>query len=257
MPMNPPITNWQSERVWVIGASSGIGAQTAALLLERGARVALSARHLPALADVAAGHPNALLAPLDVTDVASVTRARDQLLAQWGGYDRVLIVAGSYTEMRATSFELDRANALLATNLHGVLNVLSVVLADFREKHTGGLAIVASVAGYSGLPKALIYGASKAALINLTESLYLDLRPQGIAVSLICPGFVSTPLVAGNDFPMPALISAPAAAAEIVRGLERGLFEIHFPRRFTGVVKLLRLLPYRLYFWIVHKATGL
>jgi short-subunit dehydrogenase len=107
------------------------------------------------------------------------------------------------------------------------------------------------------LPKALIYGASKAALINLTESLYLDLRPQGIAVALICPGFVATPLTAQNDFAMPALITAEQAARDLVRGLERGAFEIHFPKRFTRAVKFLRLLPYRLYFSLIHRATGM
>jgi NAD(P)-dependent dehydrogenase (short-subunit alcohol dehydrogenase family) len=116
---------------------------------------------------------------------------------------------------------------------------------------------VSSVAGYGGLPTSLVYGATKAALINLTETLYLDLAPRGIGVYLINPGFVKTPLTDRNTFRMPALISADEAAAEILAGLARGCFEIHFPRRFTRWLKLLRVLPYRWYFALVHKGTGL
>jgi len=124
-------------------------------------------------------------------------------------------------------------------------------------QNSGGIGIVASVAGYSGLPQALIYGPTKAALINLCESLYLDLRPRGINVYLINPGFVATPLTAGNDFAMPALISAAEAANHLIHGIERGEFHIHFPKRFTNCLRLLRLLPYRWYFWLIHKVTGL
>lgn len=112
------------------------------------------------------------------------------------------------------------------------------------------------MAGYAGLPKALVYGPTKAALINLSESLYLDLQPRGIAVYQINPGFVDTPLTAANDFPMPALMTAEAAAWELLRGMERGQFHIHFPKRFTNGMRLARLLPYRLYFWLVRKVTG-
>jgi short-subunit dehydrogenase len=113
------------------------------------------------------------------------------------------------------------------------------------------------VAGYGGLPKALIYGASKAALINFTETLYLDLHGRGLGVYLINPGFVRTPLTARNDFPMPHLIDADRAAQEIVAGLERGEFEIHFPKAFSRKLKLLRLLPYRWYFAAIRRSTGL
>jgi short-subunit dehydrogenase len=121
----------------------------------------------------------------------------------------------------------------------------------------GGIGIVGSVAGYSGLPKALAYGPSKAAIINLCESLYVDLHPKNIGVYMINPGFVATPMTANNDFDMPALMTAPAAAQALVRGLEQGEFHIHFPKRFTNWLRLARLLPYRGYFYLVHKVTGL
>ncbi|HEY8026780.1 MAG TPA: SDR family NAD(P)-dependent oxidoreductase [Burkholderiaceae bacterium] len=255
--MNPKITNWQGRRVWVIGASTGIGAETARLLLDRGATVALSARRQDALELLCHGRANALPIALDIIDHASVLHARDVLLEKWGALDLVLVVAGGYSEMRADQFDLKAANQLVDLNLRGVLNCLDAVLPGLLKQRSGGIGIVSSVAGYSGLPRALIYGPTKAAVINLCESLYLDLRPQGIAVYLINPGFVETPLTAGNPFPMPALISATEAAGEIVRGMERGAFHIHFPRRFTNCLRLARLLPYRLYFWLVHKVTGL
>ncbi|NMM26094.1 MAG: SDR family NAD(P)-dependent oxidoreductase [Glaciimonas sp.] len=255
--MNQKISSWHNQRVWVIGASTGIGAETARLLLSKGARVALSARSLETLDTVANRHPNALIAALDIIDHATVVAAHDLIRQQWQSLDLVLVVAGGYNEMRADTFDLAAANRLIDLNLRGVFNCLDAILPDFLKQGCGGIGIVASAAGYSGLPKALIYGPTKAALINLCESLFLDLRPRGIGVYVINPGFVETPLTAGNDFPMPALISAATAAHELVRGMERGQFHIHFPKRFTNWLRLARLLPYRLYFWLIHKGTGL
>ncbi len=255
--MNPRIDSWSGKRVWMIGASTGIGAAAAAQLLRQGARVALSARNAAKLDAAAAGSQNALALPLDVTDHASVLAARDAINAAWGGIDLVLVVAGGYNEMRADSFDLAAANAMVDLNLRGAFNCLDAVLPVLLRQGAGGVGIVASVAGFGGLPKALVYGPTKAALINLAESLYLDLRPRGIAVYQINPGFVATPLTAHNDFKMPALISATEAAAEMIDGIERGQFHIHFPRRFTNSMRLARLLPYRAYFWLIHKVTGL
>jgi NAD(P)-dependent dehydrogenase (short-subunit alcohol dehydrogenase family) len=255
--MNPKISDWRGQRVWIIGASSGIGAETARALLARGARLALSSRNPDALQAVAAGHHDAMILPFDITDHASVLAARDKILANWGGIDLVLVVAGTYQKMRADDFDLAAAKQLMDVNLNGPLNCLDAVLPKLLAQGKGGIGIVASVAGLSGLPQALIYGPSKAALINLCESLYLDLRPRGIGVYLINPGFVATPLTASNEFSMPALIPASTAANELIRGIERGEFHIHFPKRFTNWLRLLRLLPYRWYFWLIHKGTGL
>jgi len=255
--MNPKIKDWRGLRVWVIGASSGIGAETARLLLQRGARVALSARNADNLANVAAKNPQSMVLPLDVTDAPSVLRARDELLAQWGGIDLGLVVAGGYQKMRADDFDLAAAKRMVELNVNGVLNCLNALLPTLLAQGRGGIGIVSSVAGLSGLPQALIYGPTKAALINLCESLYLDLHARGIGVTLINPGFVATPLTAKNEFSMPALISAETAAREILRGIGRGEFHIHFPKRFTNWLRLLRLLPYRWYFYLIHKVTGL
>lgn len=255
--MNPRIPDWHGKRVWVIGASTGIGQATAELLHALGARLALSARSAARLQAAATGMARAIAVPLDVTDHGSVMNAGERIVREWGGVDLVLLVAGGYNEMRADAFDLDAANALLDLNLRGAFNCIDVVLPQLLKQGAGGIGIVASVAGYGGLPKALVYGPTKAALINLSESLYLDLRPRGIAVYQINPGFVDTPLTANNDFPMPALMPAADAALALVDGLEKGQFHIHFPRRFTNTLRLVRLLPYRLYFWLVHKVTGL
>ncbi len=256
-PLNPPLPPWPEARVWVIGASYGIGAEVAKALLAAGARVALSARSADKLATVAGDHPRARLAPLDFTDGAAVRAAWATLGAAWGGCDLVLVVAGTHREIRAWELDEADANALLATNLNAPIATVAAVVPGLLAQGHGAIGLVASVAGYGGLPKALIYGASKAALINFTETLYLDLQPKGLGVYLINPGFVATPLTAKNDFEMPHLIGAADAAREIVAGLERGDFEIHFPRAFSRQLKLLRLLPYRWYFAAVRRATGL
>ena len=134
---------------------------------------------------------------------------------------------------------------------------MAAIVPGLLAQGRGAIGIVASLAGYRGLPKALVYGASKAGLINFTETLYLDLRPRNIGVHLINPGFVKTPLTDRNTFRMPHLVTAEAAAAAIIAGLERGAFEIDFPRVFSRQLGLLRLLPYRLYFAAVRRATGL
>jgi NAD(P)-dependent dehydrogenase (short-subunit alcohol dehydrogenase family) len=255
--MNPRIRDWNGKRVWIIGASTGIGEAAGQFLLDLGAQVAFSARRAGILEQVTAGSPRAFPLPLDVTDRDSVGRACQTLVAAWGGFDLVLVVAGGYNEMRADSFDLDAANAMLDLNLRGVFNCLDVVLPQLLKQGAGGIGIVASVAGFGGLPKALVYGPTKAALINLSESLYLDLHPRGIGVYQINPGFVDTPLTANNDFPMPGLMSAADAGLAMIEGIESGEFHIHFPRRFTNAMRLARLLPYRLYFFLIRKVTGL
>ena len=159
--------------------------------------------------------------------------------------------------MRADAFDLAHMNEHFAINYHGVTNGLAAILPDYLARAASHpcIAIVSSVAGLRGLPMALAYGPSKAALINLAEVLYLDLAPKGIAVSLINPGFVDTPLTQQNSFRMPALISAEEAAEHIVAGFAAGEFEMHFPKRFTRWLHTLRLLPYTAYFALIGKAV--
>ncbi len=255
-PLNPPQTDWRGRSVWVVGASSGIGRATASALHALGAQVFASARSEPALAAFVAAHPGAVALPLDVRDAAAVRAAADQL-AQRGAIDCVLYCAGYYRELRATAFNLPEMLAHEQVNYVGALHVLDAVLPRLLAQGGGHISLVSSVAGFRGLPKSLAYGPTKAALINLAETLYLDLRERGIGVSLVNPGFVETPLTAQNQFDMPALISPERAAQHILRGWHKGRFEIHFPRRFTLLMKALQLLPFGIYQSVIKRMTGL
>ena len=255
-PLNPRLVDWRGRTAWLVGASSGIGRATAAMLHANGARVFVSARDGAALAGFVADHPGAVAVPLDACDRAAVAVAARDILAQ-GPLDLVVYCAGHYRELRATSFDLDEMLRHEQVNYTGALHVLGAVLPALMARAGGHLSLVGSVAGYRGLPKSLGYGPTKAALINLAETLYGDLRDSGIGVSLISPGFVQTPLTAHNSFRMPALITPEQAAAEILRGWAEGRFEIHFPRRFTWWMKLLGLLPFRAYQAVIRRFTGL
>jgi NAD(P)-dependent dehydrogenase (short-subunit alcohol dehydrogenase family) len=256
MSSNIPITSWRGKSVWVVGASSGIGQATAHALHAQGATVFVSARNAEALTKFTAVHARATALPLDVTDAAAVAQAAQTVLAA-GPLDVMLYCAGYYKELRATEYDLKEMLQHNAVNYVGALNVLAAVLPAFQARKSGHISLVASVAGYGGLPKSLAYGPTKAALINLAETMYMDLKDVGIGVSVICPGFVETPLTAQNGFTMPALLKPEQAAEEILRGWKDGDFEIHFPKRFTRWVKALRLLPYPAYFAAVRKVTAL
>lgn len=257
-PLNEPVRDWKGRRVWIVGASSGIGAALAHRLGRLGARLALSARReAPLSALLASATAPGLALPLDVVDAGAVAAAAARIDEEWGGIDLVIWLAGRYVPMRAQEFDLGQARAMLEANLSGVLHGLDAVIPILRRHGHGGIALVASVAGYRGLPKSLVYGPTKAALINLAEALYLDLAPEGLGVWLVSPGFVDTPMTAANDFRMPALVDPEQAAQAIIDGFGRGAFEIRFPRRFTSWMQLLRVLPYRAHFAAVRRFTGL
>ncbi len=256
MSLNPPIRDWRGQRVWLVGASTGIGQALARSLHALGATVIVSARKADALEAFAQQHPGSLALPLDVTDAQAVQAAAQGLLAT-GPLDLVCYCAGHYHAMRATAIDLPELLRHHEVNTVGALHVLEAVLPALIARRQGHISLVSSVAGFRGLPQSLAYGPTKAALINLAETLYLDLQALGLGVSVINPGFVQTPLTAQNAFHMPALITPEEAAQAIVQGWSRGEFDIHFPKRFTRVMKLLRLLPYGLYFAAVRRITGL
>ena len=259
-PMNQPIQNWQGRRVWLVGASSGIGLACAKAMQAAGAHVIVSARDLGTLSEWAAvckakGLPVALMS-LDVTDALQVKYVARQVAAG-GSLDLVLYCAGHYRAQRATAFDLNDMLRHQDVNYNGLLRVLDAVLPVFLQQAHGHISLVSSVAGWRGLPNGLAYGPTKAAMTHLAETLYMDLQDKGIGVSVINPGFVATPLTAQNNFQMPALISPEEAAKAMLAGWAEGLFDIHFPKRFTSWLKLMRLLPYRVYFALVRRFTGL
>jgi NAD(P)-dependent dehydrogenase (short-subunit alcohol dehydrogenase family) len=254
MALNPRMANWHGRTVWLVGASSGIGRATACALHAQGATVVVSARNAGALNAFADEHPGALALPLNVSDPLAVKAAASAVLAQ-GRLDCLLYCAGHYHAMDATRMDMPDLLQHNAINYLGALYLLDAVLPamlaqalDAPTGQRGHISLMGSVAGYRGLPQSLAYGPTKAALINLTETLYLDLHTQGLGVSLINPGFVDTPLTAQNSFKMPALISPDQAAQEILKGWAKGEFEIHFPKRFTRWMKALQMLPYGAFF---------
>jgi short-subunit dehydrogenase len=262
--LNPSMRDWHGKTVWLIGASSGIGRSTASALHAHGARVIVSARNVKALNEFVAAHPGlnaagrarAVAQPLDVTLDGDVQRVMNIVMG-CEPIDCVMYCAGTYKELRATEFNLAEMLHHQRINYLGALQMIDAVLPHFLVRKTGHISLVSSVAGYGGLPKSMAYGPTKAALINLAETLYLDLSEHNIGISLICPGFVDTPLTAQNKFNMPALITPDEAAQQIIKGWAKGEFEIHFPKRFTLWVKAIKMLPYRLYFPVIKKFTGL
>lgn len=259
-PLNAPIQDWQGRRVWLVGASSGIGLACAKALHAAGAQVIVSARDLGTLSEWAAtcksqGLPVELLS-LDVTDALQVKYVARQVAAA-GKLDFLLYCAGHYRAQRATDFDLTDMLRHQDVNYNGLLRVLDAVLPMFLQQGSGHISVVSSVAGWRGLPNGLAYGPTKAAVTHVAETLYMDLQDKGIGVSVVNPGFVATPLTAQNNFQMPALLSPEQAAEAMLAGWSQGLFDIHFPKRFTGWLKLMRLLPYRAYFALVRRFTGL
>lgn len=246
-----------AERVWIIGASYGIGAALAERLAADGKEVWASARSADKLAALAEKHPGRIHAlPLDVTDKAAVRAALASIEAASGPPDTVVLNAGTHQPVAAKDFTADGLRQVMELNVFGTANGIETVLPGMLQRDAGRIAVVASVAGYNGLPTSAYYGASKAALINMIESLRFDLRRTGVVLQLVNPGFVKTPLTDRNDFAMPFLIPAEAAAAAIARGLASDRFEIAFPRTFVWLLKLVGLLPYRLYFALVGRSTG-
>ena len=255
--LNPAIADWSGRRVWIVGASSGIGAALAEALLEAGAHVAISARRLDALEQVVAGRASACAIDFDATDPSAWPHALTRVLERLGGIDLVVLGAGRYEPAHSWDFDIAKVEASFDLNVISVYRALAVVVPHLLAQGSGGIALVGSIAAYAGLPRAMIYGATKAALRNLAESLYFELAPKGLSVYLISPGFVETPMTSVNDFPMPGLLTPAQAAGCIVAGLERGRFEIRFPRLFAGAVRWVSRLPDRLRFWLLHKATGM
>lgn len=246
---------------WVTGASSGIGRAVALRLARDGMIVAASARREDALKELeqeAADLPGAIVsAPCDVSDPSQIAATVQRLEADHGGIDLAILNAGVYMADRADRLDAGKFRAQVDLNLMGTVDCLDALMPGWIERRRGHLAVVSSVAGYSGLPGSLAYGATKAALINLCEGLKFDFDRLGLKIQLVNPGFVRTPLTDKNEFPMPFLMEVEDAADRLVDGLKGSGFEITFPRRFAYGLKLLRSLPYRLYFPLIRRATGL
>ncbi len=241
---------WNS--VWITGASSGIGLELAKLLDGKAGHVAISARSADKLNEAASAGTNLAAYPLDVTDEKAVAACIDKIEAAAGPIDLAVLNAGVWFPMEVEDFDLAHVRTSMDVNYMGVMNALGPLLPRMMERRGGHIALVASVAGYRGLPKSLAYGPTKAALINVAEALKAELAPYGITVSVVNPGFVDTPMTEKNDFPMPGIVSVADAARETLAGLGAGRYEIAFPKAFVLGMKALRRMPHALFFWVVR-----
>jgi NAD(P)-dependent dehydrogenase (short-subunit alcohol dehydrogenase family) len=245
---------------WITGASTGIGRALALELAKDGWTVALTARSADKLeavkAEITAAGGKAIIAAADVTDAAAMAGIVSGIEADHGPIAMAVFNAGNYWPTTGKNLDLDAFRKTYEINVFGVLHGLIPLVEKFKQRGCGHVVVVSSVSGYAGLPKAAAYASSKAAMINMAESLKFDFDRLNIGIQLVNPGFIDTPLTEKNDFAMPALMPVAKAARRLADGLKSQAFEITFPRRFTWLLKVVSKLPYPLYFWMVGRSTG-
>ncbi len=243
----------KQKKIWITGASSGIGKSVAEKFANEGWKVAVSARRKELL-DELAKNPNIVSFPLDVTNRNQINEVFKNILDNFGELDICLFSSGTYEPKDEENIDPDKIKNVINVNFIGVIDCVKSVERYFKDKKSGHISIVSSIAGYRGLPNSSGYGPSKAALTNFSESIYFDFKKFGVRVSVVSPGFIKTPLTDKNKFPMPFLKTPEYAAEKIFNGLVKSsAFEIHFPKGLTLTLKFLRILPYRLYLFLVDK----
>ncbi|MBA3523257.1 MAG: SDR family NAD(P)-dependent oxidoreductase [Geodermatophilaceae bacterium] len=240
-------------RIWVTGASSGIGAALANELDRRGAKVAISARREDRLTELAQGRMH--VQPLDVTDRDAVLAAGDAVRAALGGLDVAVLNAGAWDQVMIDDWDAEVFQRHFDVNLMGMVNCVQAVMPAMIAAKAGMIVGVASVAGYRGMPNSEAYGATKAAQINLLESLRVDLRRRGVMVQTVCPGFVKTEMTERNTFPMPWIMSPEDAAYKMADGIASGRPEVVFPLPMLLLMKTARLIPVRAWAALLSRAT--
>ena len=249
------MTNAKWKHVWITGASSGLGEHVARQLAAKGCAVSITARSADKLTAIAASSDGIRAYPADVTNADDLKNVVASAEADSGPIDLCIFCAGAWFPSKITDLKVENFARTLDVNVMGVVNGMDAVMAGMLARGRGHMSWISSVAGYGGLPNSAAYGSSKAALIHLAESAKPELNRKGIAVSLINPGFVKTPMTAKNDFPMPFLMEVEDGARKIVEGLEAEKFEIRFPWQLVWILKVLNHLPYWLYFWLVRRGV--
>ncbi|MCH9845403.1 MAG: SDR family NAD(P)-dependent oxidoreductase [Alphaproteobacteria bacterium] len=257
MPVTDKNNIWAGKKIWIIGASSGIGMALVLQLAKQGALLALSARRAPQLNALmqelnADNQQNHIICPLDVAQTETIATTAKSIITHFETLDSVIFLPAIYSANDSERKSLAHINQAIDINLRSVFYVLDAVLPQFEQQKAGQFILCSSVAGYKGLPNGQPYCATKAALLNLAESLRIDLESKNIDVKVITPGFVKTELTDKNSFKMPMLITPTQAASYIIKGMATKKFEIHFPKKFTLMMKLINLLPYSLYFALMR-----
>ncbi len=233
------MTGFEGKTYWIVGASEGLGRALAQGLSERGAHLVLSARNADRLADICATLPNARAVPFDVTDLEAVRRA----VAEVGEVDGLVYNAGAYEPMRTGDWDTEAVLSMTDVNYTGALRVLGETVPGFVSAGRGDITLIGSLSGYRGLPAAVGYAASKAALVSLAETMRFDLAATGVTVRIVNPGFIKTRLTEKNNFKMPMLMSAEDAAERVIKAMSRRRFRTDFPAPFSWVIRLLDYLP--------------
>jgi short-subunit dehydrogenase len=248
--MNKKITSFKNKHVWLIGASTGIGRALAIKLLQEGAIVTISSRKENLLLEIKNEFPDStIVMPLDVLDQKHIAEQVNKMPI----LDLIIYLAADYAPLSITNFDAETISRIIDVNLKGATNIASAVFPRLIKQKSGHLSFVASIAGYIGLPHSSIYGATKAALINMAESFYLESKEFNIDISIINPGFVETNLTSKNTFEMPFIMTSEIAADHIVKGFSKGRFDIVFPIGFSLFFRTLRILPYRLHLFLARK----
>tara|TARA_A100001011_G_C14302495_1_gene841488 strand:- start:713 stop:1465 length:753 start_codon:yes stop_codon:yes gene_type:complete len=243
------------KKVWITGASSGIGKAVAEKFAKEGWKVAVSARRREILEDMA-NNDKIFSYPLDVTNQDQVNSTFEKIIEDFGGLNLCIFSSGTYDPKNEKSIDVDKIKNVIDVNFIGVVNCVKSIEKNFKQKKSGQISIVSSIAGYRGLPNSSGYGPSKAALTNFAESIYFDFKKFNVNVSVISPGFIKTPLTDKNEFSMPFLETPEFAAKKIYNGLIRNnSFEIHFPKPLTLLLKFFRILPYKIYLFLVDKTV--
>ena len=244
------------KNIWITGASSGIGKALAVKFAKEGWSVAISARRKELLDNLAKTDPNISSFPLDVTRPEDCFQTFENILKKYSSINLCVFSTGIYDPKTEKDINLKQIENVMKVNFFGTLNCIKAVETYFKENKNGHISIVSSIAGYRGLPNSTGYGASKAALNNLAESLYFDFGRHNVRVSLISPGFIKTPMTDKNEFKMPFLKTPEFAADKIYNGLIRGSsFEIDFPKELTLILKFLKILPDKIYFRLIKMLT--
>tara|TARA_B100001029_G_C15036141_1_gene440275 strand:- start:240 stop:992 length:753 start_codon:yes stop_codon:yes gene_type:complete len=244
------------KNIWITGASSGIGRALAIKFAEKGWQVAASARREDLLNEISNLNKNISSFPLDVTDKEKCKEIFNQIKNKYNDIDICFFSTGTWDPKKERDIDIDQMKNVMEVNFFGTLNCIKTVEQYFKDRNDGHISIVSSIAGYRGLPNSTGYGASKAALNNLAESLYFDFGRHNVRISLISPGFIKTPMTDKNEFKMPFLKTPEFAADKIYNGLINGSsFEIDFPKELTLILKFLKLLPDRIYFSLIKILT--
>ena len=240
--------------IWITGASSGIGKALAIKFAKEGWKVAISARRENLLNEIAKTYNDIFPYPLDVTDSKKCELVFNNIKEKFKNVDISVFSTGIHDPKSEKSLDLNKVRQIMEVNFFGTINSVNAVYKYYKERKSGQISIVSSVAGYRGLPAGGAYCASKSALTSFTESLNFDMKRKNVRVSLISPGFIKTPMTDQNDFPMPMIKTPEFAAEEIYNGLvKKNTFEIHFPKSFTFMMKILQILPNWAYFKLVEK----